>query len=181
MMKQRLFPGVLVCLALLSGTAAAKTSTTKTAAVKLKPGLWEIRSTTRVAGIPLPGLMPFLQVAPEPLINHIDYVMQQNRAALGPDDNLRVCISSKQIKSNDFFHDEGSGCDVSRGQRSGNTLRFAVNCSAPPASGNIHVQLVSNTQWMATSTINALIRGTEQAISNEATGTWLGSSCKANH
>lgn len=142
-------------------------------------GLWRVDSTTALFGHVVPDLSKLVRQGPQKLQNHINNMLQQNRARLQGDGTAEICVSEQQIASNDFVNDNGSGCTVSKGKRIGNVLIFQTQCEAPSGFGVTTVRLLDGHHWEATSQFIVTIRGIAQNIDNKSYGTWLSASCSA--
>ena len=145
--------------------------------IKLKPGLWKIESRTRLFNRDVPYVSKIIALGPEALQIHVQDMLQQNRIRITDDGNATICVTAKQIAKNDFVNDEGSGCDVGNGIRTGNTIHYNINCTAPKGNGHTEVTITSRTNWVASSNLQITVRGITQIVGNESAGTWLGNTC----
>ena len=171
MQKKTLNHIALACLvAITCSPALAKN-------IKLKPGLWKIESRTRLFNRDVPYVSKIIALGPEALQVHVQSMLHQNRIRITDDGNATICVTAKQIAKNDFVNDEGSGCDVGNGMRTGNTIHYNINCTAPKGSGHTEVTITSRTHWVASSNLKITVRGITQDVGNESAGTWLSSTC----
>ncbi|HQQ63835.1 MAG TPA: DUF3617 domain-containing protein [Pseudomonadales bacterium] len=145
--------------------------------VLLKPGLWKIQGSSALYGHTIPDIPALIGIGPEALQNQVTDMMHKNRVRVRDDGTVTICFTPKQIARNVFVNDEGSGCTVSKGLRRGNIIHFDIVCQAPKGDGGSDVILHSPTHWTAATSVNVSIRGMNQAITNTASGTWLGSTC----
>jgi hypothetical protein len=147
--------------------------------VTLKPGLWKIESQSSLHGQAFPTVNTFLSLGPQALQDHIQNMLRQNRMRIHEDGTATICLTAQQIAQNRFIHDEGSGCTLSKGQRKGNNIQFAINCEVPKGSGQTYLEILSKTYWTASTQVNVTVRGMAQPIGNESSGTWLSATCPA--
>ena len=162
----------LACLlaATLCQPALAKTHT-------LKPGLWQIESQTWLHGHRVPDVNAVINMGPVALQNHVQNMLRQNRMRIAENGTATICISAEQIAQNDFVNDQGSGCTVGTGKRTGNSLYFDIRCDAPKGNGYTNVSVISATKWVADSKVKLTVRNTTQKVVNQSFGTWLNDSC----
>lgn len=170
-------PGLLLAgLCLITGWSAVQAKALEP--VMLKPGLWKIDGSSALYGHTIPDIPALIGIGPDALQRQVEDVMRKNRVRLRGD-TVTMCLSPKQIARNTLVNDEGSGCTVSQGLRRGNVVHFNIVCQAPKGSGGSDLILHSPTHWTASTSVNVNIRGMNQAITNNASGTWLASTCPA--
>lgn len=145
--------------------------------IRLNPGLWQIESQTALYGHVVPDVYAIISHGPAALQNHVNAMLLQNRVRIGDNGTATVCVTAKQIARNQFVNDQGSGCSVSKGKRSGNTIHFDIACEAPKGNGTTELEILSSTQWVATSSVTLTIRNLSQDVDNKSYGTWLGNNC----
>lgn len=146
---------------------------------KLKPGLWKIESRTRLFGRDVPYVSKIIALGPEALQAHVQDMLRQNRIKITDDGNATICVTAKQIAKNDFVNDEGSGCIVGKGMRTGNTIHYDINCTAPKGNGHTEVDIISRTRWVSSTALQLSVRNMQQTVANESIGTWLSATCPA--
>ncbi len=168
-------------LGILVAAIAFATVTTSAHAKKitLKSGLWRIDSQSFLYGHQVPDVQSILALGPGALQDHANQMMQQNHVAIDGNGVVTVCLSPTRIAMNDFVNANGSGCEVGKPRRIGNTLYYNIECQAPPGGGQAQVNILSRTEWKSTAAVNVTIRGVPQELSNQSTGTWLSAKCPA--
>lgn len=145
----------------------------------LKPGLWQIESQTWLHGHAVPDMNALIGMGPDALQTHVQNMLRQNHVRIDGNGIATICVSAGQIAQNDFVNDQGSGCTVGAGNRTGNNIRFDIRCDAPKGRGYTNVTLVSPTKWVSYSKADLTIRKLNQNITNQSFGTWLGETCPA--
>lgn len=162
---------ILACLLGATSThALAKTYT-------LKPGLWQIESQTWLHGHVVPDMNALIGLGPAALQNHVQNMLRQNRVRIDGNGTATICVSAEQIAHNDFVNDQGSGCAVANGQRTGNNIHFDIRCDAPKGNGYTDVTVVNASKWVSYSKLDLTIRKTNQNITNQSFGTWINEHC----
>src|SRR6478752_3643183 len=111
-----------LCIALACTLAAISTPAMAAKKIKLKAGLWQIESRTRLYGHDIPSVSNIIALGPKALNDHVQNMLQQNHMRINEDGTATICITREQIAKNDFVNDENSGCTVGEGMRIGNTI-----------------------------------------------------------
>jgi len=166
----------LLLMALLLVTLPARADNET---IRPKPGLWKIDSMTALYGHVVPDVPSIIALGPAALQEHIANMLRQNHMRIAEDGTTLMCITAQQIASNVYVNDYGSGCLVSPGRRTGNTLNFQINCGAPKGTGNARVSMLTKSIWTARTHLELSIRGFIQDIDNISTGSWVSSTCPA--
>jgi hypothetical protein len=167
------------CLFIALGCMLAAASAPAMAAkkIKLKAGLWQIDSRFRLYGHDVPSVSNIIALGPETLKTHVQNMLQQNHMRISEDGTATICVTREQVAKNKFVYDENSGCSVGEGMRIGNTIHYDIKCDFPKGSGHTEVGIISRTRWVSSSNLQLTVRGINQNVSNESTGTWLSATC----
>lgn len=166
-----------LCISLSCMLAFTATPAMAAKKIRLKPGLWQIDSQTALYGHVVPDVYTIISHGPVALQNHVNAMLLQNRVRIGDNGTATVCVTAKQIARNNFVNDQGSGCSVSKGKRSGNNIHYDIACEAPKGHGTTELVILSNTQWVATSRVKLTVRNLSQDVDNKSYGTWLSDTC----
>jgi hypothetical protein len=145
--------------------------------IQPKAGLWQVSSQTTWFDRVVPDVGKIIRMGPERLQTHIDNMLRQNHVRLNDDGTAALCVNEKQIASNVYVNDQGSGCTVAKGRRIGRILFFQIQCDAPSGSGLTTVKLLDSEHWEATTQLIVTVRGVAQHINNYSRGTWQSAEC----
>ncbi len=92
--------------------------------------------------------------------------------------SIKVCLTKEMIDRNEVTHQEGH-CKQTSSQKSGNSLKFTVVCTEPPATGEGQVTFVSPEAYASKMTITSSHNGKPQTVVMESSGKYLSGDCGA--
>lgn len=159
-----LFPLILVA----SGTASA--------AITMKPGLWEITSNNQMAGLQMPALPPE-QMAKMKAMG----IQMPTMEGMGMQLKVRHCISKEQADKGVPPQPKDDGqCQQNSVVRSGNKVSWSVECTGQhAASGTGWVTLSSPESYRGESNITVRQGQTgPMTMKQQFSGKWLSASCE---
>lgn len=169
---------LLACATLLLATAAN--------AQTVKPGLWEI--TNQMQGAPgskTDAAMAQMQkqmasMSPEQRKMVEDMMAKkglQMGTAAGGGMAVKICLTPEMAARNEVAPAQHGRCTHTPGPRSGNTQKFAFNCTTPPSHGEGQVTYTSPEAYAMQMTTTTTVKGKEETMDMQAQGKWLGSDC----
>ena len=149
----------------------------------IKPGLWEM--STRMAGGS--GEMEKLMAESQ---KHLDAMPPDQRKKMaemmakqginmgtpGSGMSVKLCMTKEMIERNEVIRQEGN-CKQTGGQRTGNTMTFAVACTQPPSTGEGQVTFISPEAYTSKMTIHTTRQGKPESMKMESAGKFLSADC----
>lgn len=153
-------------------------SGTATAAVTMKPGLWEITSNNQMAGLQMPAIPPE-QMAKMKAMG----IQMPTMDGLGMQMTVRHCISKEQAEKGVPPQPKDDGqCQQNSVVRSGNKVSWSVECTGRnAASGTGWVTLLFPVRKVtAANQTSRSSRGQTgpMTMKQQFSGKWLSASCE---
>jgi hypothetical protein len=151
----------------------------------MKPGLWEITSKN-TGGSPeitkgMAEAQKSLESMPAEQRKMMEDMMAKKGITMGKPGSgmsasMKMCMTKDMIDRNELGAQQGN-CTRTSSQRSANTLKFKVECSNPPSSGEGQVTFVSADAYTSSMRINTTVEGKAQTMTMETSGKFLGADC----
>ena len=149
----------------------------------MKPGLWEITSKNTGRSPEMEKGMAEAQKSMESMPAEQRKMMQDMMAKKGitmgkPGGamSIKLCMTQEMIDRNEVGAQQGN-CSRTSSQRSGNTLKFKVECSNPPSSSEGQITFVSADAYTSSMQINSSIEGKPRTMTMESSGKFLSTDC----
>ena len=151
-------------------------SATASAAVTMKPGLWEITSNNQMAGLQMPALPPEQMAQMKAMGIKLPAMGGQ-----GMQVTVRHCVSKEQAEKGVPPQPKDDGqCQQKSVARSGNKVSWRVECTGQhAASGTGSVTLSSPESYSGESNITVKQGPTgPMTMKQQFSGKWLSASCE---
>lgn len=149
----------------------------------MKPGLWEITSKntgrTPEMGNGLAEAQKRMESMPAEQRKMMQEMMAKKGITMGQPGgamSIKLCMTQEMIDRNEVGTQQGS-CTRTSSQRSGNTLKFKVECSNPPSSSEGQITFVSADAYTSSIQVNSSIEGKPRAMTMESSGKFLSTDC----
>ena len=168
------FPLVLAGCALACASLPA-------AAQQLKPGLWEISSSTSNPQLnqAMAQMQQQLATMPPAQRKQMEEMMAKQGVRTGGGASggmaVRTCLTQEAAERSDMPLQDG--CQVTSQQRSGNTMTMAFSCANPPSSGEGRVTFASPVAYSSSMTVRTTVAGRTETMTVEGAGKWLQADC----
>ncbi len=170
---------LVACIAVASATTAG--------AQTMKPGLWEMSSKMADGSGEMNSAMAEAQkhmdAMPAAQRKQMEAMMAKQGINMsmgkpGGGMSIKVCLTKEMIDRNEVAHQEGK-CKQTSSQRSGNSLKFTVVCTEPPATSEGQVTFISPQAFTTKMTITSTGNGKPQTVQMESAGQYLSGDCGA--
>ncbi len=155
------------------------------AQTKLTPGLWEHQAKVKTGSGQLEAAMAQMQqqlaAMPPDKRKQVEEMMSRQGmgmpAAPGQALPVKVCVTPEQAARDEtVMHD--SNCKTTSRSRSGNTVKFAFECTGPrKASGEGEYTLVSAKEHNGRMKMTGSSGSREETVEIEHSARWLGANC----
>ena len=158
-------------------------------AQKLTPGLWEHQATMKTGSGEMEAAMAQMQsqlaaMSPEQR-KQVEAAMGRQGmgttmpATPGQPMTIKVCLSAEQAARDEIPQQEGQ-CRQTRSVRSGNTVKFTLECSgAQPAKGEGEFTVISAKEHKGRMRITATRQNREETMEMQHSARWLAADCGA--
>lgn len=162
---------------------AAAAFATGASAQNLKPGLWEVTNKMGGSG-DMGAAMAQMQkemanMTPEQR-KQMQAMMAKHGVQMAPGKGggmtSRMCMSREMAERNEIPAQHGD-CRMTNQQKSGNTVKFAMKCTNPPASGEGQVTISSPEAYTMKMNMKTTVDGKPHAMTMDAAGKWVGADC----
>jgi hypothetical protein len=152
-------------------------STVNAAEIAIKPGLWEITTTSRLLDLAS-------QLPPEQLEGLSDLAKEygldmpdiKNGAA-----KSNTCITQEMANQKVLpsAFESQAGCTVQHAKRNGNDYRIEYLCKNPQLEGKgiAEGSLTNSTHFAGKTTFNGLMQGSPMREQADITGKWINANC----
>ena len=168
-MRTVLAPLVVTVTLLVSAHASAATA--------VRPGLWEVRTTSDllrlIPAIPQDTMQSLMNMARQ---HGIDMPQIQNGAAIS-----RACISPAMAERQalPILYQHQAGCSTSNATRDGNQYRVEFACSSARVKGNgtAHGTFSNPENFSGQTAFNGNVQGTPVNERADISGRWLEADC----
>lgn len=174
---------------LFSLSLAALIALPASAALPIKPGLWETSSKMQTAEGELGTAMAVLQqqmanMTPEQR-KSLEAMIAKNGGGIavpefGKDGSVltKVCLTPEMIANSQLpSGTKQNGCTHKNAPLAGGILTTTFSCTNPPAQGQVRFVLKSETSYTMTMNTTATINGATQTMSAQGSGTWVSADC----
>ncbi len=158
-------------------------------AQSLKPGLWEHQSSLKSADPQMEAAMARMKeqmaAMPPEQRQQMEAMMARQGMSLGagpaggagPGMTVKVCLTPEQAARNEVAQHDGH-CKQTSSSRSGNTVKFKIECSAPQnATGEGEFTVVSDKEHKGRLNITSQRGGKTQTMEITHSARWLGADC----
>lgn len=156
------------------------------ATAPIKPGLWEMRSEQMlIDGKPLPDMSAQMEQAMKNMPPQMRAQMQAKMKSMGVEvtggmggagTTVKVCLSKEMVEQ-DRWQNTQSGCTTKTMTRSGNTLKWAVQCTQPPAHGEGTTTFNGMDAFSSQVSMTSQRDGRNSTMNMKSSGKWLGANC----
>jgi hypothetical protein len=161
------------------------------AALPIKPGLWETSSKMQTANGEVGAALAAFQqqmanMTPEQR-KSLEGLIAKNGGGftlptVGADGAVvtKVCLTREMIEKSQLpTQPNQHGCTHKSSPVSGGVMTATFSCTNPPAKGQARFVLASETAYTMTMTSSATINGKTENMKVEGSGKWLGADCGA--
>ena len=174
---------VTAVFALLIGSIAALPAL----AQNMKPGLWEIDTTT--SAMADPRLRQMLEMQKQQMANMppeqrkmMEDMMASHGAGgltISPDGGMHVkaCVTPEMVARNQLPMQQRGNCVHKRAPLVGNSMTMSFSCTNPAVSGEGSATFSGDTAFSMTLQTVATLNGRKHASSMSSSGKWLASGC----
>ena len=163
-------------VAAIAWSAAASAQT-------LKPGLWEVTNDMKGAGMENAQAQIAQKMAnmtPEQKKTMADamakYGMQMAQLTPGGGMSVKTCMTKEMIARTALPSQHGD-CRTTKQEKNGNTMKFAVACTNPPATGEGQVTITSPETYTMKMVMQSKVEGKAQTMNMEGRGKWVSADC----
>ncbi|QYF93837.1 DUF3617 domain-containing protein [Massilia sp. PAMC28688] len=178
-MKTTLIAATLFSAALCAAQASAQT---------LRPGLWEIRSSTPGGAGSGKAMAEHMARMKKEIAAMPAAQRQQMEAALAgqaasalqfTDDGMimKHCITPDDVAAMDKLIIKEGGCTTQRSPMIGGVVKMNMSCTTPPSTGNGTIRFSGDTAYTMEMTMNTRFQGQNHTAKVSSSGKWLASSC----
>ena len=165
-----------ILLALLA-LGAVTTAGATTATTNIRPGLWEIKTTS--------DIFKLAQLSPESIQNLKNlaelYGVDISQLSMGKTSS-QVCISPETANASTppNFHDPDSGCKTKNPARNGNKYSYEFTCPGPQMKGTGTAQGTFTTpeHFSGKTRFSGVAQGIPVDEQGDISGRWVGSNCE---
>lgn len=167
-------------IAVLSLVILSFATVSYAAEISIKPGLWEITTTSQLIGLasqlPPDQMQGIQDIAKE---YGLEVPEIKNGAA-----KSTTCVTPEMAKQNivPSTFDNDAGCTVSNIKRSGNTYEMSYVCKNPQMEGNGVAQgtLTDSIHFSGQTTFKGTVQGNPIHDQAHIQGKWLSANCRLN-
>jgi len=161
----------------LAFVSALLVSTANAAEINMRPGLWEITTTS--------GLLRLVpQIPPDQMQNLMD-LAKQNGFDIPPIQNgaatSNTCITQEMADQKNLpgFYQNQLGCSAKNATRNGNTYRLDYVCASAQLKGNGTAEgtLTSREGFSGRTEFEGVAQGVSVNEQADVSGRWISSSC----
>jgi hypothetical protein len=143
------------------------------APLDVKPGLWEITTTTAMSGMPP---IDYSGMPPEQRAR-IEAAMQA-RQAMGPMTKVRKsCVTTEKLAKEPFQDSDTASCTHTVVSSTPTRLRVKLHCTHPDSDGDFLMEALSRDRIKGTVRMHASDDKHAMAARVSIAGRWLGSAC----
>ena len=149
----------------------------------VKPGLWEITSQMKGSAEAEKSQAQFQKnmanMSPEQRKKMEDAMATHGMKMMpgGPGGmTAQMCMTKQMVERNELPAQHGN-CKTTRQPRTGNTLKFAFECTNPPSSGEGQYTFVSPEAYRVNMTMKMSMKGKPETMTMDGSGKWLSADC----
>jgi hypothetical protein len=154
-------------------TLAVASTVAYTEPLDVKPGLWEVTTTTAMSGMPP---IDYSGMTPEQKAR-IESAMQA-RQAMGPRVKVRkTCVTREQIAREPFQDSDTASCTHTITSSTRTRLQAKLHCTHPRSDGEFRMEALSRERIKGAVRMNASDDRHAMAVQVSIAGKWLGSAC----
>ena len=156
-------------------------------AQSMKPGLWEITHKTQgAAGSQMADAQAKMQkdmanMSPEQK-KMVQEAMAKHGVQMGGGAggamSIKTCMTREMIEKNQVPQQKGD-CKQTSQSKSGNTMKFTVQCTNPPSTAEGQVTYQGSEAYTMKMVVNSKVDGRPQTMNMESSGKWLSADCGA--
>lgn len=182
-------PAFLACsstaAALLLACALSATAHAADPAPPIKPGLWEITTTSQqIDGQAMPDIgaqmAEQLKAMPPAMRQQIEAQMKSKGLQMAPGQRggtaVRTCVSKASLDQNRWQATQGD-CRNQITERSGKTWKWKVNCTQPPSQGEGSTTFISPEAYTNDMRMTMSGQGQPQTMTMKHQAKWLSADC----
>ncbi|MEO7391013.1 MAG: DUF3617 domain-containing protein [Ramlibacter sp.] len=157
-------------------------------AQSLKPGLWEVTQKMHSSSGEMEKSMAQLQEQLAGLPPEQRKKMEEMMASKGMSPasggamSVKVCMTKEMVENAAAplqQHQMRGNCKSTKMERTGNTMKMAYTCTAPPSSGEGEMTFNNPEGYTMKVVVSTTIRGKAEKMNMESTGKWQGADCGA--
>ena len=150
------------------------------------PGLWEHTFKMKSADGKMEAAMAQMQKQREAMSpeqrKQMDAAMARSGITMGGEGlsatSIKVCVTPEEAaKPPEARLNSRANCTQKDIQRSGNTMKFKMECTEPPMTGEGEMTFISDKAYAGKSVVSATRGGQAQQMTMEMTGRWLAADC----
>jgi len=179
----------IATLARLASLSLALLAMTATAAdtPPIKPGLWEMtQHGQKMNGQAMPDASAQMAAAmkdmPPEMRKRMEAQMKAHGVQMSPSAGggmaTRMCLTREMLDQNRWQRTDGH-CSSQVVSRSGNTWKWKVNCTQPPADGEGTTTFTGQEGYQTEMRMNMVQDGRRQTMEMKHSARWLGADCGA--
>jgi hypothetical protein len=139
----------------------------------VKPGLWEVTTTTAMNGMPpidYSGMPPEQQA-------RIEAAMKAREAMGGRVVVRKSCVTKEKLAKEPFQDDNNESCTHTVISSTRNSWQAKLHCTHPRSDGEFKMEALSRERIKGTVQMNASDDKHAMAVRVSIAGKWLGSAC----
>ena len=146
----------------------------------MKPGLWETTNNMKGGG-DMEKMQAQMQremanMPPEQKKMMQDMMMKHGVQMGAGGMSVKTCMTKEMVERNEIPSHKGD-CRTTKQEKTGNVLKFAVQCTNPPMTGDGQVTFTSPEAYNMKMVMHTKAEGKPQTMNMEASGKWLGADC----
>lgn len=152
-------------------------STASSARDNIRPGLWEITTTSNLFAL-VPHIPPEQMQKMASLAKQYGLEMPQIQNGVA---TSKVCITQQMAEQEipSYFHENQSGCTVKNATKAGNSYRMDLVCARPRLQGNGRAEgiFTSAESFSGRTEFDSVVQGNPVYASADSSGRWINTSC----
>jgi hypothetical protein len=98
-------------------------------------------------------------------------------AAPGGGMKMQTCMTQEMVDRNDIAARQQGDCTQTRSPRTGNTMKFAFECTKPPSKGEGSVTFSSPEAYSMKLSTTTTMQGKSESMDMQGSGKWLSADC----
>lgn len=167
--------------------AAAAVAVLASAALaqNLKPGLWEVTNNMQTSSGQMEQSMAQMRkdmaAMPPEQRKMMEDMMTKQGVKMGPGGpgagtSMKMCMTKEMVEKNELPAQQGD-CRTTHQSRSGNSMKYGIACTNPPATGEGQVVFKGPEAYTMKMVMSSMVDGKPEKMTMEGSGKWLGSDC----
>lgn len=154
-------------------------------AQNMKPGLWEINNKIGAENSALAQQMAQAQkemaAMPAEQRKMMEEMMAKHGTAMPTMKDggmvMKVCMSKEMVAQGEIPVQQQGNCTHTRTPVVGGAMKMSFTCTKPDSSGEGEIRFKGDTGYHMKMSMTHTVKGKQEKMGMDATGTWLGADC----